>query len=606
MSAVQGQLLVTGAPASRVLDVGLLLNEHPHVVLGIQRYAELGGAVDRFLLTPERLVAPLSVETRIRGELLYSRLRERIEGGAVRIAGDVDPGYVDSLRSLGSLLGEVRAVVVVGEPSAYERPQWRRSLQLARETELYSFARRVFVLDADSLLDGNRLWLEALLAFLELPLTDRTQAEYERLTQAIPRTPPGQDDDAGLRAWLEARQRSELERYGEARAVRLNDVVLDGDEVAARGREREQLLDQQRDGSDWGDDREALALGYVEQARETISRAAVIRRLRLTAAPGLPAPRLRVNLLAPSDARTAIGRTESIVQVARHLGRLCKVRLLCDEAPEPWLGEVEVLVSQTPEDALWDDCDVAIYPPGGAGAHPPAGGPRAIMWLDGFEPPDADHIADGLADADQVLAASSSLCRLAHRHGATAIHVPPGLDRRLFYPGPANSERLQHVTAVAQNAENMHWPELSEALVRVREARPDAAVTLLGGVPADGATEFLPNPPPRLIGETLRRSAIHVTTAREGFGFVGAAALACGAALVTTDGDGSLDYALDGRTAVVIDDGDPDAVAEQVVLLLDDTVRRARLAADGARQVHSLMAPWPEVARAMARVLIES
>ena len=184
MSAVQGQLLVTGAPASRVLDVGLLLNEHPHVVLGIQRYAELGGAVDRFPLTPERRVAPLSVETRIRGELLYSRLRERIEGGAVRIAGDVDPGIRPRCDRLGRCSGRFVQSSSSGSPPLTSARNGEGRFSLARETELDSFARRVFVLDADSLLDGNPWAVAGSAAGLSrAPAHRRAQAEYQRSTQ---------------------------------------------------------------------------------------------------------------------------------------------------------------------------------------------------------------------------------------------------------------------------------------------------------------------------------------------------------------------------------------------------------------------------------------
>ena len=53
-------------------------------------------------------------------------------------------------------------------------------------------------------------------------------------------------------------------------------------------------------------------------------------------------------------------------------------------------------------------------------------------------------------------------------------------------------------------------------------------------------------------------------------------AMACGAALVTTDNGGSRDYAFDGTTALVADVGDAARLTEHVVTLLRDDALRVR------------------------------
>ncbi len=67
----------------------------------------------------------------------------------------------------------------------------------------------------------------------------------------------------------------------------------------------------------------------------------------------------------------------------------------------------------------------------------------------------------------------------------------------------------------------------------------------------------------------------------EGWGLPGVEALACGAALVTTDNGGCRDYAMDGRTALVVPPGQPGALADAVARMFGDDALRVRLAQAG-------------------------
>ncbi len=634
-----GQLFVTGSPHARVLDVGLLLNEHPQVLLGVERFSGARWLVDPFLLAPERLVEPLSIETRVRGELLYARLGERAAREDLAIVGDVDPAYVRVLDRLDAQLAPTRAVVVLDGPTEASVGGWRTAVSCVRETERNGFAAQMFVLPFGPFATGDERWLGALLAFLELPLTDRLVAQYARLRAGGGAAPtpgtPAQVDDVELIEWVRERAAFELARHDHRRSpdARVGDVAptgdeldaaltadeldaalnadeldaaLNADELDARAREREQLMSQRGAGSEWPDQRKALEARYFDQARELLSRGERIRRARLTAAHQLPCAEYRINLVSPEPRPQLIGRAEAIEQLARHLGRLCTVRLISPQPPRMPLPGVEVRSEPVTEASALNDCDVVIYPgdmPGAAGL---VDGVRAVMLLDGFEAPAGETVLANLESAREVVASSHWLCRLAHEHGVPATYLPLGLDRHHFARGPRDEHRELRVTGMTQAVDWLCGSELSEAMVRVREARPEVQVTFFGGVPADGATEFVAHPTFRRLTEVLRASAVHVVSSREeGFGFMGAAALACGAALVTTETKGSREYAIHGRTALVVCVGDPDALADNVLALLEDATLRGRLAADGGSHVRSLMRPWPEVARSLAVMLTE-
>ena len=67
----------------------------------------------------------------------------------------------------------------------------------------------------------------------------------------------------------------------------------------------------------------------------------------------------------------------------------------------------------------------------------------------------------------------------------------------------------------------------------------------------------------------------------EGWGLPGCEAMACGAALVTTDNGGCRDYAIDGETALVIPPRAPHDLMSAAARLIDDGRERVRLARSG-------------------------
>ena len=94
----------------------------------------------------------------------------------------------------------------------------------------------------------------------------------------------------------------------------------------------------------------------------------------------------------------------------------------------------------------------------------------------------------------------------------------------------------------------------------------------------------------RPTGEILRRlyasCGIYLCSSwYEGLGMPSMEAMACGAALVTTDTGGSQDYALDGETALVSPPRQPERLANNLARLLSDAVLRNKLAENGCQKI---------------------
>ncbi len=167
------------------------------------------------------------------------------------------------------------------------------------------------------------------------------------------------------------------------------------------------------------------------------------------------------------------------------------------------------------------------------------------------------------------------------------VHVPLGLRHekyRVQRPIPGRPPMV----SFCYSAHRQKGADVAiEVLDRVRKAVPDLDPTAFGAVlPADEMPDWLTyrtNPSQaELVDDIYNRSRVFLCTSQvEGFGLANIEAMACGAALVTTDNGGSRDYAVPGRTALVASTGDVDALTDHVVTLLRDDEERIRIANGG-------------------------
>lgn len=187
-------------------------------------------------------------------------------------------------------------------------------------------------------------------------------------------------------------------------------------------------------------------------------------------------------------------------------------------------------------------------------------------------------------------------------------HIPDGIDPSRFRLTRPIEDRRPQVSMLHHKSPIKGATEGLAALELVHEAVPEAAVVLFGReAPDRGLPEWITfheHPPQRvLIEEVYNGSRVFLCSSRwgEGFGKTPLEAMACGAALVTTDNGGSRDFAHDGETALVSDPGDPVALSANVLSLLRDDGRRIGLATRGHRLASGFT--WDRSVRALAALL---
>ena len=170
-------------------------------------------------------------------------------------------------------------------------------------------------------------------------------------------------------------------------------------------------------------------------------------------------------------------------------------------------------------------------------------------------------------------------------------HVPLGMDHDLFRVETDLDARRYDVAIVHHTHPTKGWAAGFDALRVLHRRRPDLRVAVFGG---ERPGRALPDwadwyDYPRhdvLVDAVYNQARIFLQPSfKEGFGFTCIEAMACGAALVTTDNGGADEYAVHGETALVVPPGDVDAMVAAMDTLLIDDVRRMALARAGERHV---------------------
>jgi glycosyltransferase involved in cell wall biosynthesis len=209
------------------------------------------------------------------------------------------------------------------------------------------------------------------------------------------------------------------------------------------------------------------------------------------------------------------------------------------------------------------------------------------------------YVEDTLALADAVIVPSRYLADTVAGLGVAAerIHaIASGVDTGFFEPTPLAAE--PEALFVGRFVEKKGIDVLLEAWPEVRRKLPEARLRLLGFGPLESlarsggrGVEVEPTDPRRRaaqVRDAFRRARVVVTPSRtaadgdvETLLLVNLEAQAAGRPLVTTRHGGIPEFVDEGRTALVVPENDPAALAEAITAVLSDDAMAARMAEAG-------------------------
>ncbi len=188
------------------------------------------------------------------------------------------------------------------------------------------------------------------------------------------------------------------------------------------------------------------------------------------------------------------------------------------------------------------------------------------------------------------------------------VHVPLGLDHDVFAMRTPQPERSIDVAILYHPSPEKGWDVGRRMLEELLRRRPDIRATVITlaapsrKAPPPEGVELVSLSQRELADRVYNQAKVFVQASHhEGFGLTALEAMACGAALVTTDCGGSRDYAISDETALVVPAGDPLALADRVEQLLEDEARRIALAKCGAESAFAF--DWDRSGRLMEEFL---
>lgn len=199
---------------------------------------------------------------------------------------------------------------------------------------------------------------------------------------------------------------------------------------------------------------------------------------------------------------------------------------------------------------------------------------------------------------------------VARSLGETSYYIPNGLSFEVFGMDVAPEKRDPHTVAMLYH--HSDWKGSADGLAAMYKAKlkvPGLRAQIFG-VPSRPAdlpdwVEYHQNPPQKTLRDIYNRAAIFVSPSwTEGWGLPPTEALQCGAALAATDNGGHREYAHHEETALICPPKNPDALAANILRLLDDQELRLRLARRGHEYVQQFT--WDRAVKSFESVLEEA
>ncbi len=183
---------------------------------------------------------------------------------------------------------------------------------------------------------------------------------------------------------------------------------------------------------------------------------------------------------------------------------------------------------------------------------------------------------------------------IERKHGVACHKIHMGLDLGVFRPRSAKADanlRPQIVYNARPDAPRRGFSDAIKAFERVHAERPDVEFVFFGTENKD-MPDDLPIPftnleriyDPNKVAQMLSDATLLLDSSHfQGFGRPGLEAMACGTPPVLTNEGGVNEYAVDNQNALMVSPRDHQAMADRMLMLLNDSTLAARLREGGLK-----------------------
>jgi len=189
-------------------------------------------------------------------------------------------------------------------------------------------------------------------------------------------------------------------------------------------------------------------------------------------------------------------------------------------------------------------------------------------------------------DADELL-----------KLGIKSTNIGCGIDLDLFYP-IKNTKREDDVLVALGRGEPLKNFALTMNGWKRIESKKRPRLWLFGVEPdivkANDKVTYFTKPTDKEINELYNKATVFTQTSRhEGFCLTALEAMAAGAIVVTTNSDGNLDYSVNNKNCLMIEQDNPVDMKEKLERVLSDKELRDRLRREGYKTAKQY--GWPKI-----------
>ena len=177
------------------------------------------------------------------------------------------------------------------------------------------------------------------------------------------------------------------------------------------------------------------------------------------------------------------------------------------------------------------------------------------------------------------------------KSGETAILIPNGFDFNFFKVKKPIIDRSRYeIICMYHKDQRKDFSTAFKAFDIVKKIIPQLHVTLFGVYDKPDLPmwyDYYQRPEKDLFNNLYNNAAIYVGSSQiEGWGLTVGEAMQCGCAVACTDNKGYLEMAKDGETALVSPVKDPQALAKNIIRLIEDDQLRHTIALNGNKFIH--------------------
>lgn len=183
---------------------------------------------------------------------------------------------------------------------------------------------------------------------------------------------------------------------------------------------------------------------------------------------------------------------------------------------------------------------------------------------------------------------SFAKAKLKEVYNTEAKVIPNAVDDKVFYYEPHKKNEVPNITIIgSEEATFKRIQNIIDAIEIVKEKGYNIKLNWITPTKPEKNINLLPiiNPPQIVIGDTLRKTDIYICASMyEAFCLPVLEAMTCGAAIITTNNGGNMDFIEENKNALIIEKDNINDIVQKVETLLNNQDLRESLVKNGVEE----------------------